>query len=336
MPFQIVRNDITKMVVDAIVNAANNTLLGGGGVDGAIHHAAGPGLLAECATLNGCATGAAKITGGYELPAKYVIHTVGPVYHDGAHGEPDLLASCYRESLRIAAEHGCASIAFPLISAGVYGYPHAAAIDIAISEIKRFLLASDTDMLVYLVIFDRFSYAVGTKFQAIKSFIDENYVAAHSDSDSLVRSRQEAAVRSALPDTLDAPSWQINAAESASLDDILDNLEDSFSELLLRKIDERGMTDAECYKRANIDRKLFAKIRKNKAYHPSKVTVIALAIALELPYEELDELLERAGFALSHADKFDVIVEYFFKKQIYDVFQINEALFEFHQNLICA
>lgn len=363
MPFQIVRNDITKMAVDAIVNAANNSLLGGGGVDGAIHRAAGPGLLAECRTLNGCATGEAKITGGYNLPAKYVIHTVGPVYRDGLHGEPEMLAACYRESLRLAAEHGCTSLAFPLISAGVYGYPQNAAMDIAIGEIKKFLLVSSTDMLVYLVIFDRTATRVGRRrYPELVSYIDENYVAVYADSDAVQRKRQLAAREDALkksanatliigrtlPDNLDIPCWLEKSTTSsedkqaatnksqATLATALDNIEDSFSELLLKLIDARGMTDAECYRRANIDRRLFAKIRNNHDYQPSKVTVIALGLALELPLGDLQDLLARAGFALSPAARFDVIVRYFVDRHIYDVFTINDALFENHEKLIGA
>ena len=379
------------MKVDAIVNAANSSLLGGGGVDGCIHRAAGPGLLAECQTLGGCETGNAKLTKGYNLPAKYVIHAVGPVWHGGGRGERQLLASCYSTSLEIAKEAGCESIAFPLISSGVYGYPKDQALRVAVDEISSFL--AENEMEVYIVIFDKKSYQISGKlFADISSYIDDNYVteleekypelsrhtgfygaapdraAASAGKKKAAKKRPKAASAKkkpapertkgsdldeeaglklmALPEMDEAlfgeaeaeplPAEAAFAPEAASLDEALKLIDESFSEMLLRKIDEKGMTDAQCYKKANIDRKLFSKIRSNPQYKPSKPTAVAFAVALELPLDEAKELLMKAGFALSHSNKFDIIIEYFIQKGNYNIYEINEALFAFDQSLLGA
>ena len=240
MPLIIVRNDITKMPVDAIVNAAKESLLGGGGVDGCIHRAAGPELLQECRTLGGCKTGDAKITKAYRLPCRYVIHTVGPVWQGGGHGEREHLVSCYRTSLALAQAHSCETVAFPLISSGIFGYPKDQALRVAVDTISEFL--AENDMTVYLVVFSRAAYQIGNK--------------------------------------------------------------------------------------------LFAKIRNNPGYKPSKSTAIAFAIALELNLDETRDLIARAGYALSPSSKFDVIIEYFIMQRNYDIFRINEALFAFDQSLL--
>lgn len=337
MPLRIVRNDITQMRVDAIVNAANESLLGGGGVDGAIHRAAGPGLLAECRTLGGCRTGCAKLTRAYRLPCRHVIHTVGPVWRGGGQGERELLVSAYRACLELALAHRCRTLAFPLLSSGAFGYPKPEALKVAVDTIGEFLLQHD--MTVYLVIFDRDAYAIGGKlFADIAAYIDDRYVALHTDSSETQRQRalyasagmagtaaEESASMSAMP----APAAGFDGLQNA-----LDHLDESFTQMLLRKIDEAGMTDAQCYKKANLDRKLFSKIRSNPQYRPSKPTAMALAVALELPIHEARQLLEKAGYAFSHASKFDIIVEYFITRGIYNIFEINEALFAFDQSLL--
>ena len=334
MPLQIVRNDITKMKVDAIVNAANRSLLGGGGVDGCIHRAAGPELLAECKTLGSCETGNAKITKGYRLPCKYVIHAVGPRWRDGKHGEREKLVSCYRTSLALAKEHGCETVAFPLISSGIYGYPKDQALKVAIDTISDFLL--ENDMTVYIVIVDRKAYQIGEKlFSDIAAYIDDNYVDAHTDTRSERLRRMQMLSDEPEEASFGAPLAPM-AASAKTLDDALSQIDESFSEMLLRKIDEKGMTDAQCYKKANIDRKLFSKIRSDRLYKPSKPTALAFAIALELPLDETKEMLMKAGFALSHSNKFDIIIEYFIEQGNYNVFEINEALFAFDQSLLGA
>ncbi len=346
MPFEIIRNDITKMKVDAIVNAANRSLLGGGGVDGAIHRAAGPELLKECRGLGGCETGEAKLTKGYRLPAKYVIHTVGPIWHGGTHGERDLLAACYRNSLALASQYGCETVAFPLISAGAYGYPKDQAMSVAMDAIVSFLL--EHDMTVYLVVFGHTEFLTGKKlFRDVQEYIDDVYADTHVNRNAersrrALWQRDEAAAQrldeelAAASEALydEAPSGRAPAAPLPDWKEMLRQTDEGFSEALLRLIDERGLTDAQCYKRANVDRKLFSKIRSNPAYKPSKPTVFAFAVALRLSLPETTALLEKAGFALSHSSKFDIILEYFIKARSYDIFEINEVLFEFDMPLL--
>ena len=389
MPLQMVRNDITRMQVDAIVNAANSSLLGGGGVDGAIHRAAGPGLTAACRTLGGCAVGEAKLTAGYELPCRYVIHTVGPVWQGGEHGERALLASCYRRSLELARQHDCETVAFPLISTGAYGYPKPQAIQVAVETIVQFLM--ENDMTVYLVVFSKDALMVGGKlFGQVTAYIDDVYVDTHLD---LAREEARRIFRAnylpeqepcptppaALPpekegkptarpvrdgeqqcaDAADCqqanagprllrrircrPDAQSSRRDIASeqkcyacppaaapigLEKRLEEIDESFSQMLIRKIDEKRITDADCYKRANIDRRLFHKIKTNPDYKPGKQTVMAFAIALELPLEETRELMMKAGFALSHSSKADIVVEYFIMNRNYNIFELNEVLFD--------
>ena len=327
MPFYMIRGDITKLQVDAIVNAANNSLLGGGGVDGAIHRAAGPKLLEECRTLGGCETGQAKLTGGYNLPAKYVIHTVGPIWRGGNRGERELLVSCYRNSLELASKEGCKTVAFPLISAGVYGYPKDQAVQVAVETIQSFLLTHDVS--VTLVLFDRDAATVSKSlFTDISSYIDAQFIKEHADQGPECVRREVAFYRDAVK------GMPMSAGVPGSQKEALSHIDESFSQMLLRKIDAAGLTDAQCYKNANIDRALFSKIRNDPHYRPSEPTALAFAIALELDLTETQELLRKAGFTLSHSQKLDIIVEYFILHGNYDIFQINQALFAFDQSLL--
>ncbi len=369
MPFEMVRNDITKMNVDAIVNAANRSLLGGGGVDGAIHRAAGPELLEECRTLGGCETGGAKITRGYRLPARYVIHTVGPIWHGGEYGEKELLSACYRHSLELAAANNCETVAFPMISAGAYGYPKDKALAVAVDEITRFLL--DHDMTVYLVVFGRDALLTGKKlFRDIAEYIDDVYSEtrirqrermesarkqlwqtdedAALDLDMTISSNiyQDACYDAAPKPCAPTPSSAKPSAsgpsaatayskgEAPDWEQILKKTDESFSESLLRLIDDRGWTDVQCYRKANVDRKLFSKIRSNPDYRPSKPTVLAFAVALELSLPETETLLKKAGFSLTRSSKFDLILEYCISHGQYNIYEINEVLFNYDQPLL--
>ncbi len=314
----------------------------GGGVCGAIFHGAGKReLQAACDLLAPIEVGGVAITPGFKLPAKYVIHAAGPVYdrHDPAKCEAQL-HSAYLESLHLAEKHGCESIAFPLISSGIYGYPKEEALRVATETIGEYL--ADHDMEVYLAVFDRDSFVVSKKLLGqVASYIDQHYVETHLPKRRGLLSVERAALDEAdyaapmAPMAMPMPSMAAPMAMPAqSLDDLIDELDEPFSTTLLKLIDAKGMTDVEVYKRANMDRKLFSKIRTGKGYTPKKATILALAIALRLTLAETDDLLERAGYALSHASKFDVIVEYFIVSGNYNIFELNEVLFKYDQPLL--
>lgn len=322
MAFEIIQHDITKVEVEAIVNAANNELIRGGGVCGAIFAAAGIEQLTEaCQTIGYCKTGDAVITDAFSLPARYIIHTVGPVWQGGGQGESVALQKCYENSLRLAVQYKCESIAFPLISSGIYGYPKREALEIALSTIKEFLLMNESDIDVKLVVFDRNAVEISEELALdVRRYLDRYY-------EPMIRSNLE-------PTIMESKEIAFRAEQMFELDDTYFELDETFSEKLLRFIDERGLRDPDVYKRANVSRKHFSKIRNNLDYNPMKKTVIAFAIALQLTIEETDELLGAAGYALSNSRKFDVIIKYFIERKTYDIFKINEVLFSFDEQLL--
>ena len=349
MPFTIVRNNITNMRVDAIVNTANPYPIIGDGTDRAIHEAAGDELLAARREIGSIAPGQAAVTPAFNLNAKYVIHTVGPVWIDGKHNEEELLEGCYRNSLKLAQMNKCKSIAFPLISTGTYRFPKGRALQIATKVISQFVL--NFDMMVYLVVFDKSSYSLSEKlFKEVESYIDNNYVGERMEeeySNDLIFSEDireeilftkstylyEKASIAEFPIMSDAVCGSIEA-DYTNWDNFDFKLEKTFSETLLYLIDKKGMTHAEAYNKANIDKKHFHKIKTNKNYKPTKYTVLAFAIALELSLQETKDLMETAGLALSRSILFDVIVSCFIEKKHYDVFELNDVLFEYDQPLL--
>ena len=345
MPFIVVRDDITKMKVDAIVNAANNNLQMGSGVCGAIFVAAGKDeLRAACNKLAPLETGTATITPGFNLSAKYIIHTVGPIYQASQDKKCEfLLQQAYLNSLELAVVNNCESVAFPVLSGGNYGYPKDKALKVAKITIESFLDKTKNDLTVYLVVYDQETYLISKKLlKSVKNYIKENYVAENISDDSPQSYCFEKRISDCSLDSLSRPleSPVITAAKETTKKSKQNNsllefdLDESFSDTLLGIIDSQGKSDVAVYKRANIDRKLFSKIRTGKGYTPSKRTAIALAIALELNLQQANELLKKAGYALSHSQKFDVIIEYFIKNNRYNIYEINEVLFSYDQPLL--
>ena len=348
MPFQIIRSNITQVTADAIVNTANPHPAIDDGVDRAIYKAAGSGeLLRERKKIGVMLPGQAAINPAFRLKSKYIIHTVGPVWVNGEHDEYEQLRNCYENSLHLAKEYKCESVAFPVISTGTYGFPKDKALEIAVSAISQFVLLNE--IKVYLVVFDTQSFKLsGMLFDGIEQFIDENYVSSvleeeynhpYCETDEGVLRQRSLDV---LDDSLEAEDTGFNAMpmsckaapEQRSLDDVMSQIGENFQERLLRLIDERNMTDVEVYKKANLDRKLFSKIRCNPDYKPKKKTALALAIALRLNLDETKDLLGRAELALSPVSKFDLIIEYFIENEVYDVYTINMALFKYQQPML--
>ena len=329
MPFYIIRDDVTNLKVDAIVNAANTELREGGGVCGAIFERAGREKLAKaCELVSPIETGQAALTPAFDLPAAFIIHTAGPRWQGGSKGEVNLLKASYKNSLELAKEHQLSKIAFPLISSGIYGFPKELAFQIARETIEAFLEISE--MTVYLVLFDRQAVQISEELKLdIERFIDEQ--AVHHMEKRFKRSNQESFEESTISFN-DFPS--LDSARRSTLDDFLSDVDEPFATKLFRLIDERGLTDPEVYKRANLDRRLFSKIRSNSNYQPKKSTALALAFALELSLEETQEFLAAAGFTLSKSTKMDLIVEYFIRENRYDIYMVNEVLFAYHQPLL--
>ena len=333
MPLQIIRQDITKMKVDAIVNTTNSEMVGYSGVDYMIHKTAGPELDRECEKIAPLGLGEAKITKGYKLFAKHVIHTSGPIWQGGLNGESAILKSCYTESLKLAMENNCQSVAFPLISSGTYGYPKDRVLKFAIEVISEFLY--NHEITVYLCVFDRKSYEFSQRlFDEITEFIDDEY-AENQELNCILEENDYMPSSVCLKPKQETLSTEKNTAKNKSLYEYMKSMDKSFAYKLFDLIDERGMTDVECYKKANVDKKTFSKIKCNpKTYKPSKQTAVAFAIALKLNLEETQDLLASAGLTLSRSFTFDKIIRYFIQKEIYDIFEINEALFEFDQVLL--
>lgn len=312
MPLNILVGNIVDMDTDAIVNAANSRLKEGDGVCGAIFNAANDERLQrDCDLLAPIEVGEAVITAGYNLKAKYIIHTVGPIWKDGKSNEEEKLKAAYLNSLNLALENNLGSISFPLISAGIFGYPKDEALEVALSTIKEFLV--DNELNVNLVLYNRTKVSRRTRLlNEIDNYINEHY----RGDDYLIYSDREILLEKSFK--LEVPR---------RLEDLLNQSGESFQEMLFRLIDEKGYSDVEVYKRSNIDRKLFSKIR-NIDYSPNKKTVLALSIGMRLNADECEDLLKKLGYSLSTDIKQDVVVKYFIDSEIYDIYKVNEVLFD--------
>ncbi len=362
MPFQIIRNDITAMKADAIVNTANPKPLIGRGVDSAIYHSAGrEALLAARKQIGDIPPGQARHTEAFGLSARYIIHTVGPGLTMKADQKLTVLRSCYRESLQLAERLSCESVAFPLLATGYYAIVPEEGLNIALEEIGKFLLTHEMD--ITLVVFNDQAFEISRqRLGEIRAYIDEHDVTRIREAEQEVSPRKSWARRAktghlpmataspspreesdrspALYSAQSAPSCApmplLQNAQAKSLEDMLASKEASFQERLFELIEERGLDDVTVYKRANLDRKLFSSIRCKKAYKPKKKTAVALAIALHLDMPTMQDLLSRAELAVSPSNDFDLIISYFVAHENYDIYEINAALFEYGQPLLGA
>ena len=340
MPFLMIRNDITKVAADAIVNPANRNLLQGSGASRAIYQAAGEQeLTAACEAIGNCELGRAVCTPAFGLSAKYIFHAVCPAWHGGFFGEAKQLAGAYHSALELAAEYHCESVAFPLLSSGNYGYPREQAFRIAVDTITQYVM--EHDLTVYLVLYDRHSLAVSRKlFASVEEYIDDHYVAQNDESYRFDRRRREYEERCSLWEDaapiLRAPMPLQTPMASRSLENLMDNLGESFTTRLLRLIDERGLKDSTVYKQSNISRQHFSKIQCNRDYNPKKKTVLAFAVGLHLSEDETIDLLKSAGYAFSDGSKRDWIVRYCLEHKIYNINQVNTLLFEYDQEQLGA
>ena len=337
MPFSIVHGDITQMRVDAIVNPTDSRFSGSGGVDLAVHQAAGPDLAQECRQLKALRPSEIGVTEGYGLPCKYILHTVGPVWKGGWANEQALLRSCYLNALFRAAELGAESVAFPLISAGTFGFPKDRVLSVAAEAIRDFLNLRDEDMQVFLCVYDRNAYRVSRRGE-LERFLNSTrgeFLSKSMPMPKAMPTPEDRGRRFTMPQRVESAAYEApvpcEAPAPVNLEDWLKKQDDSFAVTLLKLIDQKHMTDVQCYKRANVSKKTFWKINNDPKYKPSKPTVLAFAIALELTLPETEDLLRTVGFSLSHSSTFDMIIEFYIRQGIYDIYEINAALYQFDQ-----
>ena len=324
MPFEIVHSDITKIQVDAIVNPTDSRFSGSGGTDYAIHKAAGPLLGQACRGLETLHQSGIAVTDGYNLPCRYVFHTMGPIWTGGRRNEAALLRACYLNVLLKAGEMGLSSIAFPLISSGTFGFPKDQVLSIATTAIRDYLTVTDGELWVLLCVYDKTAYEISRRME-LERFLG-------TVGGRVKTAAAPVSKRAAMREEPDFTCYETMPCEATqSLNDWLKHQDDTFAVTLLKLIDRKHMTEVQCYKRANVSKKTFWKINNDPKYRPSKPTVIAFAIALELTLQETEDLLRTVGFSLSHSNTFDMIVEFYIRQGTYDIYEINAALYQFDQ-----